>query len=382
MNHVIRAALGLLLLCGCFEAHEMGQWMTVARPDAGNTSAGVDAGHTSAAVDAGQIPDGGDASGTFVAWEQVGLGPVASVIDVWGNARDDVWVSGNTTLHFDGTAWNELPHGDLVGGVWGIWGSGRGDLWGVGSGGRIFHRSNGSPWQSVPSGTTARLRRVWGLGPTDLWVIGDAGTLLHGDGQAFTEVASGTTEDIVGIWGASSDDVWAVTGWAGPGQVLHWDGKAWALHLTHPSLAAGVGWGNTIWGSSANDVWIVGGRFLHWNGNTWSDLPKPDEASYLLAIFGAAADDAWVVEKGGRMFHWDGAAWTMGSVTCDERLNIGGIGGRHPESSGRSRGPMCSPTPGSSTALGERYGVIGAGLVSELRTWSRQAPSMNRYCFA
>jgi len=330
MNAVTRAALAWVVLSGCFEAHEMGQWISVPRADAGEAAVEPDAGRD--APDAGSdAPDVGnglrcETTVTFGGWESTNLGSVYATESIWANAPDDVWIGGYTTLHFDGQGWTELDETSIPHGVWGLWGGSRGDVWGVSDEGAIFHRTAGSSWQGVPSGTTVQLRQVWGLSDTDIWAIGRAGTILHFDGSTWSDVPSGTTQDLGGIWGSSSTDVWAVT--AGPtGQVLHWDGVSWEIDPSVQISYAGLAGAKSIWGSSATDVWIVGDRLLHWNGTAWSTQPSPESASYLTAILGTAADDVWVAEKGGRMVHWDGAAWTMCSVTNGELVNIGGLAG-------------------------------------------------------
>ena len=64
-----------------------------------------------------------------------------------------------------------------------------------------------------------------------------------------------------------------------------------------------------IWGAAANDVWVVGrwGVVLHWDGADWSIVPL-GTASHLYAVYGIASDDVWAVGQG--VFRWDGATWS------------------------------------------------------------------------
>lgn len=50
------------------------------------------------------------------------------------------------------------------------------------------------------------------------------------------------------VRGSGSDDIWA----AGPGTVLHFDGKAWSSSISVSNRSFGP-----IWGTSAHDVWLA-----------------------------------------------------------------------------------------------------------------------------
>lgn len=88
--------------------------------------------------------------------------------------------------------------------------------------------------------------------------------------------------------------------------VLHWDGAA----LTRVDLPArGVALFK-VWGAAADDLWIVGERGTLWrrHGGAWIDHAVATSAS-VLTVHGCGADDAYAV--GGRhVWRWDGQAWT------------------------------------------------------------------------
>jgi hypothetical protein len=66
-----------------------------------------------------------------------------------------------------------------------------------------------------------------------------------------------------------------------------------------------------IWGAAANDAWLVGdaGAVSHWNGSAWTARAAPTPFN-LQAISGVAGNDVWAVGDAGVLVHFDGTAWT------------------------------------------------------------------------
>jgi hypothetical protein len=94
---------------------------------------------------------------------------------VWGSGASDVWVAGDSTLlHFDGSAWSNVPMvGELalmrsavpsVNGLFpvGLWGSGPKDIYLGGDGGRIA-RFDGASWHVMQTPTTHRVMSISGV---------------------------------------------------------------------------------------------------------------------------------------------------------------------------------------------------------------------------
>ena len=193
-----------------------------------------------------------DDSGTtgFASWTLVGSDEEAGYLSISGTSGSDVWVvgadggEGGTILHYDGSAWTDIPSGQFY------------DLWWV-------HAFPGGP----------------------VYVVGSGATILRGDTSGFTrqqgaDVLANLT--LYGIWGSSPNDIYAVGGYAGRwGFVWHsTDGQTWTavelpddLPLTDEGELPGF---FKVWGSSASDVWVVGthGTVLHYDGAAWSVVPS------------------------------------------------------------------------------------------------------------
>src|SRR6266545_6694326 len=122
-----------------------------------------------------------------------------SVLSLWGNADDNVYLVGGSlgapggalALHWDGEAFTEIPTGHAET-LWWVWGT--------------------------PDGK-------------QVWMVGENGVVLRWDGTQVTTVESGTTAHLYGVWGTSATDVFIVGGRPGPDEtpddvILHWDGAA------------------------------------------------------------------------------------------------------------------------------------------------------------
>lgn len=79
---------------------------------------------------------------------------------------------------------------------------------------------------------------------------------------------------------------------------------------------------------SDTEGWVVGenGLVLRWDGQTWSEFPKPTLAN-LNAIAMLSPTDGWIVGDAGTILHWDGNAWTqVASPTWANLLSIAPVG--------------------------------------------------------
>ena len=63
---------------------------------------------------------------------------------------DDVWVVGDSILHWDGNLVDRLPAPAAANYLAGVWGTGPDDAWIVGSTGTLLHW-NGTTWSVVPT---------------------------------------------------------------------------------------------------------------------------------------------------------------------------------------------------------------------------------------
>ncbi|MBX3205291.1 MAG: hypothetical protein KF764_09490 [Labilithrix sp.] len=113
--------------------------------------------------------------------------------------------------------------------------------------------------------------------------------------DGFCHVPLPAEESLRGVWADGTGIVWAVSR---EGDVLRWDGNAWAIH------SSGMGVLLTIWGSGPTDMWIGGEAGLfHGQGATSASIVftavPSDSTIPITSIHGFGPNDVWAV--GGRM---------------------------------------------------------------------------------
>lgn len=290
--------------------------------------------------------------------------------DAWavGSTADG---TETVTLHWDGSAWSVVPAPNpstlgaqnlLVGvealahdDVWavGAFNSSGGDSTGLPATQTLAIHWDGSAWSQVPSPGVvggSMFDAVSALGPNELWAVGTrvpSGTgpvevplAARWDGAGWTQVAApfvgNRLNRLMGVSARTSSDVWAVGLWKDTPSpihllILHWDGSTWSL-----SSAGDPGVSDLLLGVAAvasDDVWAVGERndpvdgsqplIVHWNGSSWSTIALPvfpGEFNRLNAIRAVSVADIWAAGAsatvaGGPsqalLMHWDGSSWSQ-----------------------------------------------------------------------
>lgn len=178
----------------------------------------------------------------------------------------DVWVAGSIEsaehaarallLHFDGTAWREVPLPAESLSLKGIALVSPTDGWAVGDDLRsqplVLHY-DGTAWTrvAVPA-STGYLNCLSVTSATDGWAGGLE--LLHFDGATCQPVAlpSGLIGEVLSLDMLSANERWAVTDDA----ILHYVDGAWHVQQEQENL-------HGIDAVSAHDVWAVGTHFVH-----------------------------------------------------------------------------------------------------------------------
>jgi hypothetical protein len=84
-------------------------------------------------------------------------------------------------------------------------------------------------------------------------------------------------EDGRALWGTSATDLFAV---GAQGTILHYDG------------------------SSATDVFTVGPSIYHFNGTSWSSMVAPSNQLGYRKVWGASANDVFVIGGYGTIYHY------------------------------------------------------------------------------
>jgi len=132
-------------------------------------------------------------------------------------------------------------------------------------------------------------------------IDGDAAPRTCTD-QGFCHVPLPEPVTLRGVWGDGTGVVWAV---AEQGNILRWDGTAWAIHSSVKGALL------TIWGSGPTDIWIGGeAGLLHGTGPsssqlTFTALPSDSDIP-ITSVHGFGLNDVWAV--GGRAT-WDPETW-------------------------------------------------------------------------
>lgn len=258
-------------------------------------------------------------------WQVVASDMPGSLLSVWGDATDQVYVvgadggDGPEAWHFDGVGWSAVQGLD-AGGLW--WVSGDASrVWMAGIGGRVFRLDRGSAavdqWVLDESTT---FFGIWGPGDGTAWAVGgqpdaagEAATLWHFDGALWVEselprqLASQFA--LYKVWGAAADDVWTV---GNDGVSAHWDGTAWTWIDTGASTNLyTVNDGYAVGGSSAGTI-----LRLAESGAAWVD-ESPEFAVQIFGVYGGAAPVA--VGARGSVWHRGGPLREAGTWIADSR---------------------------------------------------------------
>jgi hypothetical protein len=74
--------------------------------------------------------------------------------------------------------------------------------------------------------------------------------------------------------------------------------------------ASAIGSFAAVWGARADDIWVVGerGAVRHYDGRTWQNVVVNSGAD-LYGVHGSSARDVWAVGVWGTVLHYDGSAW-------------------------------------------------------------------------
>ncbi len=180
---------------------------------------------------------------------------------------------------------------------------------------------------------------VWGDGAAPLYVVGGqtqpdqltVGAMYRYDGVAWaSEMLPSSTFTLNWVFGVE-DRRMAVGDF---GEILMRDGDdgTWTELSCMTTLPL---WG--VWGAAADDLWIVGGDgfdrdpiLCHFDGVdvTQAVLPEPTfETHALFKVWGTSADDVYAVGDNGWIVHYDGVEWTeQASGTTSDLISLWGTG--------------------------------------------------------
>ncbi|HYO49412.1 MAG TPA: hypothetical protein VEW94_06135, partial [Chloroflexia bacterium] len=199
----------------------------------------------------------------------------------------------------------EPAPGDDIGRIHAIEASATGEVWVVGETlstptKGLVAQWDGKEWKnkvflSVAEGDHS-LRDIAILSPNDMWAVGEYGVdakpsrtlVAHSDGAEWKVVTgletSPGSSGLRAIAAVAPDDIW-VGGWsyqedrspAAQSLILHWNGETWS---NIPIQGGPQYYIDDMSALSANDVWAVAANaILHWNGKSWSESPRAGDYS-------------------------------------------------------------------------------------------------------
>jgi len=289
----------------------------------------------------------------------------ASAADAWAAGY---FLDGSESLtmavHWDGSSWQSTPTpspkppGDVGAkcALLAIEVVGPGDVWaagyktiqhpqdGVVGTQLLVMRWDGNEWSEVPApvtpkgGTGGRVRDILAIGSDDIWFFGTfnfldgehhSGMAMHWDGSGFTLHPTPNVHPVanhnLSASRAADGRLWVV----GMGTAEGFDG-------TFPYVlrgeADGSGWSivgswherdytglHTVAAFGDDDVWIgmaernnytfVAYIFMHWDGDSWTEVPVPDP--FHAPRLAARASDEIYSGGTNSLLRWDGQDWSI-----------------------------------------------------------------------
>ena len=269
-------------------------------------------------------------------WTPMTSGTTMALRSIWGGSASNVFVEGDSVLHYDGQAWSSAA--TLSGAN--MWASSPTQGFALVDNGTqpfaSFKFYDGSvthgPVEGPAGGDIAVLiYDMWGSSATDVFAVGllvlGIGYwqpyVLHYDGKDWVRMSLPPEESVYvtpyAVWGSSGSDVYAVGVYlppdAGPGEergvIAHYDGHQWTEVLREPNLGF-----DHIWGSSATDVYATGssgnypgvGAIWHFDGHRWSALTSPTSVR-LGAVWETSPSNLFVLADDHTIWQFDGATW-------------------------------------------------------------------------
>lgn len=261
-----------------------------------------------------------------------GESPIAASTPRLGGASgEDVFLSGNILVHYDGRGWTIPPGGERWGWLNVIRGAGPGEIWAGGNGGRVYHMDSAG-WH-----TTRAPALVSSLDPYSdfyevivlpkiVYVPGPYGQLLRieeGTWSAVSLPSAFPESRFRQAWASGPEDIWVIiqrsikAGQSARPQdnfrLMHFDGKTWGIDPMIPDVAL-----LAVHGSARDDVWLVGREGnkvhsgnvgLHFDGTLWTKHPLPSPAPLPIALWVTSRTEAYACGMEGMIVKWDGSSW-------------------------------------------------------------------------
>lgn len=198
---------------------------------------------------------------------------------------------------------------------------------------------SGPSWELVLEEQPGALLSVTGTASDDVWIVGadrrdgSGPTILHYTGDGFEAETTGDEGDL--WWVAiepTTKDVWMA---GARGRVFRRDAESGAYEaMQAPDDTRLYG----IMPFAPDDVWAVGGDEVanvgvvwRYDGTSWTRPEGLDaeltEGLVFFKVWGASADDIWMVGVGGAAVHYQGGAFTRVEPIARPLFTVHGGGG-------------------------------------------------------
>jgi hypothetical protein len=275
--------------------------MLLARVD-GNGNGHVFPSHEPECLDPVPPPPPSTVPGTqrsYSVTHETGLGMEA----IWALSSSFVVAVGDSgyIALYDGSSWSRMESNTREE-LYDVYGFARDDVFVAARYGKIFHY-DGVSWSEMPS-TATYLSSLWGAGPDDVWAGGVQ--LMHYDGTRWTDRTPKGWWTPIDMDGITATDIYAV---GAAGRVQRFDGCTWSIVFEAPDRLYGV---SAIPGPLVHCVGDAG-LVVRYTGDTWHVLDLQTN-EYFTSAWARSENDVFVAGTSGfagpYVLYWfDGTTW-------------------------------------------------------------------------
>lgn len=270
------------------------------------------------------------------AWSDIGTPTQSGFLrEIWGTSADDIYATSllpNGIFHYDGRQWTKLV-GTPDKFIYDLNFVGE-ELLAVGEDGTIA-RFDGTVRTPIELSDLGGARAVWGTAANNVYAA-SGHSIQRFDGARWSVMTGDVAPDmgaIVDIAGTSASNIVVVTGNA---EAYRYNGASWSpMTVEDPRTVF-----NGLWVASATNMYGAvlippeGGQMqptgdvARFDGTAWRRLHLGLE-HWMNAVWGASANDVYVVGAGGDIVHFDGSSWAgQGGVTTQSLNAVWGASGR------------------------------------------------------
>jgi hypothetical protein len=248
---------------------------------------------------------------------------------VWGLDENNVWVTGNEIMRWNGTEWiKDESMGGMA--IYGFTGS---DIWAVGGGVAHFDGTKWTRKESISSSGTVTIKdsvlyfnseyySVWGTSSSNMYFGSINGKIIHWNGTKASLTEVNASNSILDIWGFSENDIYAVAGneLDTRGQLWHYDGISWKVIRKggFPSGNDTRGPFSSVWGKHPSEIYLLADKVEIKRNTGWTEDINPNV--YMLRLRGTNSNNVFICGHFGKLYHYNGMDWREYTGITSENL--------------------------------------------------------------